>query len=143
MQMSRKAIPYTPNDKKLETMTIAIVSTAGAHLQDQEPFKTGPEGDETYRIIPGDVDSARFTVTHGAPKEHYDWDEPKKDINCIFPIDRLRELEAEGFIGKVADKHLTLMGYSMKLKKFQEETVPAVAKEIERSTIDAAVLTAG
>mgnify|MGYP001198650735 CR=1 FL=1 len=141
MEMSRKAIPYTPNDKPLAEMTIAIVSTAGAHLKDQEPFNT--QGDDTYRLIPGDVSSDQFTVTHGAPKEHYNTDEPKKDINVIFPIDRLRELAAEGFIGGVGDKHITMMGYAMRLKKIVEETVPAVAKEITRSKADGVLLTAG
>jgi D-proline reductase (dithiol) PrdB len=141
MEMSRKAIPYTPNPMALKDMTIMIVSTAGAHLKEQEPFNT--EGDLTYRVIPGDVKAEDFTVTHGAPKEHYDTDEPKKDINTIFPIDRLRELAAEGFIGGVAEKHLTLMGYTMRLNKFLEETTPAVAKEVARSKADAVLLTAG
>lgn len=141
VEMSRKAIPYTPCTLPLNEMTIAIVSTAGAHLRDQEPFNTA--GDDTYRVIPGDVDSASFTVTHGAPIEHYNTDEPKKDINVIFPLDRLRELRAEGFIGGVAEKHISMMGYAMKLKKIIEETVPAVAKEVERSKADAVLLTAG
>jgi len=141
MEMSRKAIPYTPNDKALKEMTIMIVSTAGAHLKSQEPFNT--DGDDSYRVIPGDVASADFTVTHGAPKEHYDTDEPKKDINVIFPIDRLRELQKEGYIGGVAEKHITMMGYAMRLRKILDETVPAIAKEVERSKADAVLLTAG
>src|SRR5690606_23284838 len=117
MEMSRRAIPYTPNNKKLEEMTIAIVSTSGVHAVDQEPFNT--EGDHTYRILPGDIDSSQLTITHGAPEEHYDRSEALKDINVIFPIDRLRELKNEGIIGDTAEKHLTMMGYSLKLRKIQ------------------------
>ncbi|MDQ0340726.1 D-proline reductase (dithiol) PrdB [Caldalkalibacillus uzonensis] len=141
MDMSRKAIPYTPNEKELSEMTIAIVSTAGAHLKDQEPFNT--DGDHTYRLISGDADTSQFTVTHGAPKEHYNTDEPKKDINVIFPLDRLRELKEEGFIGDVNNKHISMMGYAMRLKQILDETVPQVAKEITRSKADAVLLTAG
>ncbi|EGL84276.1 D-proline reductase (dithiol) [Caldalkalibacillus thermarum TA2.A1] len=141
MEMSRKAIPYTPNDKALSEMTIAIVSTAGAHLKDQEPFNTA--GDHTYRLISGDADTSQFTVTHGAPKEHYNTDEPKKDINVIFPLDRLRELKEEGFIGDVNNKHISMMGYAMRLKQILDETVPQVAKEITKSKADAVLLTAG
>lgn len=141
MELSRKAIPYTPNPQSLKDMTIMIVSTAGAHLKDQEPFDTA--GDISYRVIPGDAKAEDFTVTHGAPKEHYNTDEPKKDINTIFPIDRLRELQAEGFIGGVAEKHITMMGYSMRLNQINNETAPAIAKEVTRSQADAVLLTAG
>jgi D-proline reductase (dithiol) PrdB len=141
MEMSRKAVPYTPNDKPLREMTIAIVSTAGAHLTDDEPFNT--DGDASYRLMTGDVQTSQFTVTHGAPKEHYNTDEPKQDINVIFPLDRLRELEEEGYIGGVNNKHISMMGYAMRLKQILDETVPQVAKEITKSKADAVLLTAG
>jgi D-proline reductase (dithiol) PrdB len=141
MEMSRKAIPYTPNDKPLSAMTIMIVSTAGIHRKDQEPFHT--EGDDTYRVLPGDVDVQQLTVTHGAPLEHYDTQEVKKDPNCVFPIDRLRELQQQGVIGGIAEKHITMMGYAMRLRKIIDETAPQVAKEVERSKADGVLLTAG
>lgn len=141
MELSRKAIPYTPVQTELSNMTIMLVSTAGVHLKSDEPFNT--EGDTTFRVLPGDLNSADLTVTHGAPKEHYNTDEPKKDINCMFPIDRLRELAEQGVIGGVAEKHLSMMGYAMKLRQIQEETVPAMAKEVLRSKADAVLLTAG
>ncbi len=141
VELSRRCVPYTPNYKKLSEMTIAIVSTAGVHAKDQEPFNT--EGDDTWRTLPGDVQTADLMITHGAPEEHYDRSQANKDMNVIFPIDRLRELAAEGFIGGVSEKHWTLMGYSLRLKKYYEETAPAVAKEIMRSPVDAVILTAG
>jgi D-proline reductase (dithiol) PrdB len=118
-----------------------VVSTAGAHLTTQEPFNTA--GDASYRVIPGDAHSSDFTVTHGAPKEHYNTDEPKRDINTIFPIDRLRELVETGFLGGLAEKHLTMMGYAMRLNQINQETVPAIANEVEKSRADAVLLTAG
>jgi D-proline reductase (dithiol) PrdB len=141
MEMSRKAIPYTPNEKPISEMTIAIVSTAGAHLKDQEPFNT--DGDASYRLITGDAQTDQFTVTHGAPKDHYNTDEPKKDINVIFPLDRLRELKEEGYIGGINNKHISMMGYAMRLKQILDETIPQIAKEISRSKADAVLLTAG
>lgn len=141
MDMSRKAVPYTPNDKELNEMTIALVSTAGAHLKDQEPFDT--DGDATYRLLGDDVQTNQLTVTHGAPKDHYNTDEPKKDINVIMPFDRLNELVDAGFIGAVNNKHISMMGYAMRLKQILEETVPQIAKEINKSKADAVLLTAG
>ncbi len=141
MELSRRCVPYTPVTKKLSEMTIAIVSTAGVHLKEQEPFNT--QGDDTWRHLPGDVNAADLMITHGAPEEHYDRTEAKQDINVIFPIDRLRELASQGVIGAVSEKHWTLMGYSLRLKKYYDETAPAVAKEVERSPVDAVLLTAG
>ncbi|RXT14923.1 glycine/sarcosine/betaine reductase selenoprotein B family protein [Ammoniphilus sp. CFH 90114] len=144
MEMSRKAIPYTPNQKSLSEMTLMIVSTSGVHLKDQEPFSTDTaQGDSTYRVIPGEVQPADLTVTHAAPKEHYNTDAPKEDINCVFPIDRLRELADNGVIQGVAEKHITMMGYAMRLKQINDVTIPAVAKEVVRSKADAVLLTAG
>lgn len=139
--MSRRCVPYTPVTRKLSEMTIAIVSTAGVHGKEQEPFNT--QGDDSWRVLSGDVQVGDLMITHGAPDEHYDRTQARQDMNVIFPIDRLRELAAEGFIGGVAEKHLTLMGYSLRLQKYYNETAPAVAKEIERSPIDAVLLTAG
>jgi D-proline reductase (dithiol) PrdB len=140
-ELSRRCVPYTPVTRKLAEMTIAIVSTAGVHRKDQEPFNTA--GDDTWRVLPGDVATADLMITHGAPDEHYDRTQAQQDMNVIFPIDRLRELVAQGFIGAVAEKNLTLMGYSLRLQKYYTETAPAVAKEIERSPVDAVLLTAG
>ncbi|MCD8511380.1 MAG: hypothetical protein LRY73_16970 [Bacillus sp. (in: Bacteria)] len=144
MELSRKAIPYTPVNKPIYETTIMIVSTSGVHLKDQEPYHTDPaEGDATFRIIPGDVKTEELTVTHAAPKDHYNTDYPKEDINCVFPIDRLREMVEDGDLGGVAEKHLTMMGYSMRLNKINKETIPALVKEVVRSKADAVLLTAG
>jgi D-proline reductase (dithiol) PrdB len=34
----------------------------------------------------------------------------RRDLNVIYPIDRLRELAEEGVIGSVADTHFSVMG---------------------------------
>jgi len=137
MEMSRKSVPYTPLWKPLSQMKFAIVTTAGVHLKTQEPFLL--EGDESYRLIPGDAQTADLMVTHPS----YDHTDADKDINCVFPLDRLRELAASGLIGGISNKHLGYMGFSNKLKKVYEETVPAMARELERSSADAVILTAG
>jgi D-proline reductase (dithiol) PrdB len=141
VEISRRCVPYTPVTRKLSEMTIAIVSTAGVHHLEQEPFNI--EGDDSWRILPGSVQAGDLMITHGAPEEHYDRSQAARDINVIFPIDRLRALASEGFIGAAAEKHVTLMGYSMRLKKYYDETAPAVAKEVQRSPIDGVLLTAG
>lgn len=137
MPMSRRCIPYTPRRRALSESVFALVSTAGVHLRDQEPFDLA--GDNTWRLIPGDVASDQLMVTHA----HYDHRHADSDINCVFPIDRLRELAAEGVIAGVGDKHLGFMGYTQQLRDLYERGAPAMAKVIERSRADAVLLTAG
>jgi D-proline reductase (dithiol) PrdB len=135
--MSRRCIPYTPRARELRDTVFALVTTAGVHLRDQEPFDLA--GDNTWRVIPGDARAADLMVTHG----HYDHRHADRDINCVFPIDRLRELAAEGVIGGVAEKHLGMMGYTQRLRDLYERAAPAMAALIERSRADGVLLTAG
>ena len=137
MTMSKRCIPYTPRLRELKETTFALVSTAGVHLRTQEPFSV--DGDNSWRLIPGDIEANQLMVTH----DHYDHSDADKDINCVFPIDRLRELAQEGIIGGVSDKHLGFMGFSQQLRDLYERAAPEMAKIILRSKADAVLLTAG
>ncbi len=141
MALSRKCVPFTPFDGDLSKTTVALVSAAGVHLEEQEPFNIADElGDLGYRIIPEDVDSSRLMVTH----HHYDHSDADNDINVVFPIDALRDLKTEGFIRGVAKKHVGYMGYTMQLKAMYEGTAREIANEIDKgSRADLVVLTGG
>ncbi|MBV9960488.1 MAG: hypothetical protein JO360_18820 [Acidobacteria bacterium] len=141
MTISRKCVPFTPFDGELKRATIAIVTAGGVHLKSQEPFNIADElGDLTYRLIPPDAESEQLMVTH----HHYDHTDADADINVVFPLDVLRDLEAEGFIGGIARKHVGYMGYTMQLKAMYEGTAREIANEIDRgSRADAVVLTGG
>jgi D-proline reductase (dithiol) PrdB len=141
MAISRKCVPFTPFEGELASSTIAIVTAGGVHLQEQEPFNIADElGDLGYRVIAEDVDSSQLMVTH----HHYDHTDADKDINVVFPIDVLRDLQAEGFIKAIAKKHVGYMGYTMQLKAMYEGTAPQIANEIDKgSRADAVILTGG
>lgn len=137
MPMSRRCIPYTPRSRELQKTTFALVTTAGVHMRDQEPFDV--EGDNSWRLLPGDVQAQQLMVTH----DHYDHHDADNDINVIFPIDRLRELAAEGVIGGVSNRHVGFMGYTQQLRDLYERAAPEVAKLVMRSNADGVILTAG
>jgi len=137
MPMSKRCIPYTPHNRALKESIFALVTTAGVQLRDQEPFNL--EGDNSWRIIPGDVRTDQLIVRH----EHYDHRDADKDINVVFPIDRLRELAQEGIIGGVNDKHIGFMGYTQNFRDLYERAAPELAKAILRSKADGAIFTAG
>jgi D-proline reductase (dithiol) PrdB len=141
MAFSRKCVPFTPFERTLQKSTIAIVTAAGVHLKEQEPFNIADElGDLGYRVLPQEVDSSELMVTH----HHYDHTDADADINVVFPLDVLRDLQAEGFIEATAKKHIGYMGYTMQLKAMYEGTAPEIANEIDKgSRADAVVLTGG
>lgn len=135
MAMSKRCIPYTPRFRELNESNFALVTTTGVHLRDQEPYV---EDDNSWRLIPGDIQTSQLMVTH----DHYDHHDADRDINCVFPIDRLRELANEGIIGGVSDRHLGF-GFTQNLRDLYERAAPEMAKIIIRSKTDGVILTAG
>ena len=89
----------------LSQRRIAIVTTAGLHRRQDRPFTLGVG---EYRIIPDDTDMADLIMSHVS--SNFDRTGFQQDLNVVFPIERLRELAAEGSIGSVARYHYAFMG---------------------------------
>jgi len=136
-------VPVTPPPvwatvtKELKDMRIALATAAGVHLKTDTRFNFA--GDFTFRVIPNETPSNQLMVSHGG----YDNGDVNKDINCMFPIDRLNELVAEGFIKEAAPEHFGFMGGGGDQTKFMNETGPAIAKRLKEEGVDAVLLTAG
>lgn len=128
---------WTPVNKPLNEMKVALVTAAGVHLKSDKRFNLA--GDFTFRVVPGDVPSSELMVSHGG----YDNADVNKDINCMFPIDRLRELAEEGFIKEASPVHFGFMGGGGDQQKFSEETGPEIARRLKEAGVDAVLLTAG
>ncbi len=128
---------WAPVNKPLAEMKVALVTGTGVHLKTDARFNL--VCDSTYRVIPGDADTADLTVSHGG----YDNSDVLADINSMFPLDRLRELAEEGLIGGIAPRHFGFMGGSGDLKALANETGPAIAEILKNDAVDAAIFTAG
>ena len=128
---------FTPVTKPLNEMTVALATAAGVHVKTDKRFNLA--GDFTWRKIPDDVPSSELMVTHGG----YDNSDVNKDINCMFPIDRLHELRDSGFIKHTAPTHAGFMGGGGNIEKFTNETGPEIAQMLKDEDVDAAILTAG
>ena len=136
LELSRYCVPYTPFRGRLEEAVVCLVSTAGVREKKDRPFQV--EGDSTYRVISGEATGADLTYDD----THYDHGCADADINCIFPLDRLRELAAERRIGGLTERHFAL-GFSQALRDLRERTIPALAREIDRARPDVVLLTGG
>ncbi len=136
-------VPITPDlvwtdvKKELKDMKVALATAAGVHLKADKRFNLA--GDTTFRVVPSTSHVDEMMVSHGG----YDNGDVNKDINCMFPVDRLHELVKEGFIGSVAPNHYAFMGGGGNQHVFTEETGPEIAKKLNEEGVDAVVLTAG
>ncbi|MBI2305203.1 MAG: hypothetical protein HYU86_10740 [Chloroflexi bacterium] len=124
--------PWTPMTKPLSRCRISIVSSGGVHLKSQPPFD-GEKNDLTFREIPKNVDVASLMITHN----HYDHRDADRDVNCIFPIERFRDLEKEGFIGELAPTSYTLMGRIFRRTALLQEMAPYLLRRLKEEAVDA------
>ena len=95
---------WTPLQKLLERCRVALLSSGGIYIKDEQPPFNPDRDDLTFREIPNDVERETLAISH----DNYDHTDAMKDINCMFPIDRLRELDAQGIIGEFAATTYTI-----------------------------------
>ena len=68
---------------------------------------------------------------------YYDTTDASIDINCVFPIDRLRELDDEGVVGSVAARLWSgFMGRIYSRTKVLEQSGPALADALHDDDVD-------
>jgi len=131
-RLTSTEIPWTPLRKPLSASTVVLVTTGGVHLRRDRPFHL--KGDSSFRVIPKDARPGDLAISHQA----YDRTDALRDMNLVFPIERLRELEAERVIGRLAEDHygFGLMGSAARLIPSMKE----VARRIRDSGADLALL---
>lgn len=128
---------WAPVTKPLKDMVIAIATAAGVHHKQDKRFNLA--GDFTFREILDTMPSSELMVSHGG----YDNGDVNKDINCMFPIDPLHKLAADGIIKAVSPVHIGFMGGGGNQDKFKNETGPETARIFANAGVDAVILTAG
>lgn len=131
--------PWTPLTKSLSECTVALVSSAGFVAPGQLPFDpdvTG--GDSSFREISGDVDTETLVEHHRS--SWFDHSGLAADANLGFPLDRLRELASQGVIGRVAPRHLSLMGSITAPSRLTRDTAPLAVRALVEDQVDLALL---
>jgi D-proline reductase (dithiol) PrdB len=122
--------------RPLPAATLAIVTSAGLHGRGDRPF--GRE-DPTYRVIPSDVAAADVLQSHSSLA--FDKTAFIRDVNVVFPIDRLGELVADGRVGRIGPRHYSVMGALPDMSRLRDETAPALAARLVDDGVDVVVLT--
>ena len=119
--------------KALSQRRVAIVSSAGLVVRGEDPFR-GRDAD--YRVIPSATRPEELLVSHISI--NFDRTGFQEDWNVVFPLDRLRDLAAEGTIGSVAQTHYSFMGATDPVQ--MEPHAREVAGLLKSDHVDAVIL---
>jgi D-proline reductase (dithiol) PrdB len=94
------------------------------------------EGDYSIRLLDIDTPTSDLRIWH----THFDSASAQQDINVVYPIDRLKELAADGTIRRVASPAVSFMGYFTNVFRVRDEVAPAIVDAVCGSRADAAIL---
>jgi D-proline reductase (dithiol) PrdB len=136
-------IPWAEVHKPLADSKLALLSTAGLSMRGDAPFDMEMErrqptrGDPSWRGLRSDATSATVEANH----LHIDTGYVERDLNVALPLDRTRELVAEGVIGALADSHYSTMGYQGNdTSTLENQSAPEIAAAMRSEEVDLALL---
>jgi len=130
-------VPWTVYRGKPSEQAIALITSGGLYLKgSQPPFDTTSiHGDPSFREIPKTARQEDFGIAHA----HYDHSLAEQDINVIFPLQRLIELEREKAIGKGADTHYSF-SYVNDIVTLLTESVPQLLQKLKAAAVNILLL---
>ena len=118
---------------KLSQQRIAIISSAALIRRGDKPF---PVGSGEARFVAADTPPGDLLISHVSINfDRAGW---QRDINVVFPIDRLRDLAALGEIGGVAETHYTVMGSTDPAA--MQQAVSQIEGQLRQERIDSILL---
>ena len=133
-------VNWTPLKKPLSECVVSLFTTGGVHLRSDTPFDIdSSHGDWSYRQIPTNTDTRDLAVTHS----HYSHVDADRDVNCMFPLDRLRELCDAGAVGGIAPMAYSIMGFNPDPEHLTAETAPVLGQAFKESGADLVFMTCG
>ena len=120
--------------KPLSDSKVAIVTSASLHHEDDDDFAPSDTGS---RVL--EKDRRDIVVGHWSP--NFDASGVSADLNVVFPIDRLQELENQGVIGSVSEVHIAVAGNQFDLSGIRLDGGPSAAALLNKHEVDVVLLT--
>ncbi len=122
--------PWQSLRKPLSQSRLALLASGGIYVTGQTAFHF--KDDTSYRAIPKNIMTEDLRATHFA----YDLRAARSDPNSVFPIDSLRQLVSEGFIGELCEHAYTFMGGIYSSRRVKEELAPSLTKRLVNDRAD-------
>ena len=123
----------TPLRKPLRESRIMIVTSAGVRHKDEPPFK--PVNDLSFRRLAAATPGRDLVPSHPTPVRR----PGERDVNVVYPHERLRELAEAGVVGGVTPYHLSFLGTIKRLTDLVTGLGPEMVAAAREAEADAAV----
>lgn len=120
----------TPLRRPIVESTIGIFTSSGVQIR-TDPY-LAETNDLSYRLIDRQVPLTDLIIAHQTPVRVW----AQEDINVAYPRDRMVELEAEGTIGRLAPRAVSMVGSITKYTELIQRTVPAIKEEFDSQGVD-------
>lgn len=129
--------PFTPLQRALPMLNLGLISSAGAYIDGTDPFDvSSKDGDANFREFPIEVEAEDFLYA----AKGYDAAAVREDRNVQIPIDRLREYEANGVIGKLNNVWWSLSSWIPNAALVASDLAPQIAERLVSYEVKAALL---
>lgn len=130
-------VPLARLKKPLSESRLTFVSTSGVQPKNTMPFDTvHPIGDYTFRRVPSDSKVEDLEIH----QLKYPTVGAEKDLNVIFPIERLQELASQKTIGELTENFFSFIGYNMDAERLEQTLAETIADAVEAEKPDACLL---
>ena len=114
--------PWATIDKPLAQCRITLIGSGGIYQHGQIAFHT--KDDTSIRVISSQTPTSELRTAHFA----YDQTDARVDPNCVYPLDRLRELADDGVIGGLTESAFAFMGGIYSIRRLEAETAPLLVE---------------
>lgn len=129
-------VPLAKLHKPLSDARLSFVSSAGVQPKGTLPFDVvHPVGDYSFRRVPSTSKVSDLEIH----QIKYPTIGAVKDLNVIFPIERLQELAAEN-VFKLAPNFFSFIGYNMNPEMFERTLAESIAEQVVADGADAVLL---
>lgn len=122
--------PFTPLRKPIAQSTVGLFASCGAQLPDDPPLVETE--DISFRLIHRDTRLSKLVVSHKTKVRKW----AVEDLNVAFPLERMKELEAEGIIGRLAHTSVSMVGSIQRYTELVEQTIPAIKQIYDAQGVD-------
>lgn len=123
-----------PLRKPAAESTVGIFVSCGAQLPEDPPL--GETEDISFRLLHRDTPLSKLVLSHKTAVRKW----AEEDLNVAYPLDRMKELEAEGTIGRLAHTAVSMVGSIYRFTELIERTVPAVKQIYDSQGVDLVLL---
>ncbi len=129
-----EAPAWVPIDKPLSESKVLLVGSGGIYRKGQIAFHT--KDDTSIRLIETDAPTTELRTAHFA----YDQADAREDANCVFPLDRLNEMVADGEIGSLSSHGIAFMGGIYSTRRLMADTAELILQQCKAQEPDLVLL---